>query len=79
MGVLHKCCLVQEGQHMTLNDAGILNYLSLLFYVSYTSPGTATSLSLSLSVFGVFAGISPDKLLVYLGSLGTASLQMWLL
>lgn len=66
---------------MTLNDAGMLNYLPVLFFVSYSSLGTATSfcLSLSLPVFGVFAGISPGKLLACLGSLGTASLQMWLL
>lgn len=35
---------------MTLNDAGMLNYLPVLFFVSYSSLGTATSFCLSLSL-----------------------------
>lgn len=35
---------------MTLIDAGILNYLPVLFFLSYTSLGTATSFSLCLSL-----------------------------
>lgn len=59
---------------MTLMYAVILNCLSVLFFVSCTSLRTSTSLS--LSVFAVFpgAGVSPDKLLAYLGSLEIASL-----
>lgn len=38
---------------MTLNDAGILNYLSVLFFASCTSIGIATSLSFCLCLWRV--------------------------
>lgn len=59
----------------------VLYFLLLRLLLSLSlSLFLSLSLSLfSLSVFGVFAGIFPDKLLAYLGSPGTASVQIWLL
>lgn len=80
----------KKGQHMTLNDAGILNSLSVLLCPILPSLGTATlSLSRSFSLSPPLPVLSlclwsvcwhfPWQATAYLGSPGTASVQIWLL
>ena len=64
------------GAEVTAHDLDLCSYSELSFRPVFSILYFSQDWYFSLSVFAVFpgAGVSPDKLLAYLGSLETASL-----